>query len=163
VNPLLETEISGAPVIITLAGKSYRLAYPIAAVIAYKQRTGDNLFQPESWNRISPGEDPERFLACLWAGLRTHHPELTEQQLSGLVDFSNAVELTLAVTRALVSCFPRAKEEDEGAEQKGEPDPNLPAPETPAQPTPESARPAELFLSSGPPPAAISDSLTKSF
>jgi hypothetical protein len=117
---LLEKEITGAPVTVTLGGEEYTLAYPISAIILYKQKTGDNLFRRESWQKVAPVEDPERFLACLWAGLQTHHPDMSIDKLGGLVDFHNAAELNLAIARAIASYFPQNKE---GA------DPNAMAPE----------------------------------
>lgn len=97
---------------VTIAGKEYQLAFPIRAVIAYKQKTGDSLFLLENWKKIDPEADPERFLACLWAGLQTYQPDVTLDQLGLLVDFSNAVPIAIAIAESLTSYFPKAKEAD---------------------------------------------------
>jgi len=118
---LLQQEITGAPVTVMLGGEEYTLAYPISAIILYKQKTGDNLFRSESWQKVAPGEDPERFLACLWAGLQAHHPDVTLEKLSALVDFRNAAEVNTAIARAIASYFPKKKE---GADPNaGKPEP----------------------------------------
>lgn len=107
---VLEQEITGKPVTVALAGQEYQLAYPVRAVILYKQKTGDNLFQSDCWQKVAPAEDPERFLACLWAGLQSKHPDITIEQLGELVDFGNATEMTRAIAEALTSYFPKKKE-----------------------------------------------------
>lgn len=195
-SPVLERELVGAPVLVRLGKDEYRLAYPMKAVILYKQRTaeidqrrarakdrlkpaeirelrlrrsqviaelraalpapgstsesdrqriealevealaiksrldedagtGDSLFQMENWRKINPEEDPERLLACLWAGLESNHPELKPEQLELLVHPGNVTEITVAIAKALASYLPRRAES---------PDPNAPAPAgTPAE------------------------------
>ena len=109
-DDLLDREILGEPVTVKLGSETYTLAYPISALILYKQKTGDNLFQTENWYKISPQEDLERFLACLWAGLQTKHPDLTYERVGQLVNFANANVLVVAISRAFSAYFPKAKE-----------------------------------------------------
>src|SRR5579863_4978197 len=117
-NEALKQELTGrAPVFVSLGGKQYPLAFPIHAVILYRQSTGDNLFDGECWKKIAPLEDPERFLACLWAGLHVPDPEsekwispFTLGQLGLLVDFTNVTPTCEAIALALASYFPAAKE-----------------------------------------------------
>jgi hypothetical protein len=124
-NSALEQELTGSePVTVKLGGKEYPLGYPMHAVILYKQLTGDNLFQGGCWNQIAPMEDPERFIACLFAGLQTYDVEhdrwdvpLTRSQIESFVDFGNANELVLAIARALTRFFPKAKPEAQGESQ----------------------------------------------
>ena len=66
---LLQQELTGPPVTVAIAGKEYLIAYTMAAAIAYKQATGKSLFSLEESKHIGLTEDPERWLACLWAGL----------------------------------------------------------------------------------------------
>lgn len=135
-NALLEQELTGtAPVLVKLGAKKYPLAYPLHAVLLYKSETlkierdravdeesrakakGDNLFQTNTWNKIGPDDDPERFLACLWVGLHqeqpdhTWLPELSKEEICSLADFSNAPDIVLAITKALLSYFPEEKKE----------------------------------------------------
>lgn len=116
-NEALKQELTGrAPVLASLGGKEYALAFPIHAVIQYKRLTGDSLFDGKCWSKIAPTEDPERFLACLWAGLHvqasddTWNSPFTIDQLGRLVDFTNAMPLCEAIALALASYFPAAKE-----------------------------------------------------
>jgi hypothetical protein len=120
-DTVLQQEIAGSPVTVTLRGEEYPLAYPMRAVILYKQLTGDNLFQGGCWQKIAPMEDPERFIACLWAGLHRYDWEkqawvepFTREQLQALVDFGNVNPACEAITKALTSFFPKAKDGDKG-------------------------------------------------
>lgn len=148
-DPILQQEVSGRRVAVVLGGEEYPLEFSIHAVILYKQITGDNLFDGTCWSKIAPLVDPERFIACLWAGLHQYADDkwsvpFTRSQLEKLVDFANVNLTCAAVTRALMAQFPNAKEETSQGE------PVLPATATngSAQESPSS--------SSGPSPASIS-------
>jgi hypothetical protein len=116
-NATLEQELTGgAPVTVKLGGEEYPLAFPMHAVILYKQLTGDNLFHG-GWEKIAPLEDPERFIACLYAGIQTYDAEhdswrapLSQNRLMSLIDFGPGVnEICGAITRALTRCFPKVE------------------------------------------------------
>lgn len=116
----IERELTdGGPVSINLRGTERALAYPLYAVIAYKQRTGDSLFDPEVWARIDLQQDPGRWLACLWAGLHEQQADgtwkapLTVEELGGLVNFSNAADISTAMVRALTRYMPKKKPDAE--------------------------------------------------
>src|SRR5579872_2264329 len=93
---VLDKELSGAPISITIRGSVHDLSYPMHNVILYKQKTGDSLFDPASWAKIDLTNDPERWLACLWSGMHRQQPDktwnapFTLEELGALVDFSNA-------------------------------------------------------------------------
>jgi hypothetical protein len=122
VNDVLEKELTGGgPVMVKLGEKEYPLAYPMHAVLLYKQLTGDNLFQGNCWQKIAPMDDPERFMACLFAGLHvydrqtdTWHAQLSREELGVLIDFGNVHDLCIAITRALTRFFPKAKKDAQG-------------------------------------------------
>jgi hypothetical protein len=144
---VLEKEISGKSVEIVLAGLRRHLAYPMHAVILYKQQTGDSLFNPANWRKIDLAEDPERWLACLWAGLHCQNAEkkwespFTLEELGALIDFGNAAEISIVMAKALAAAMPRKKE----------PDPN-------AQPAPAPSAAPEVVT--GPPePTILEESL----
>ena len=124
-DPILQQEVSGRPVAVVLGGEEYPLEFSIHAVILYKQITGDNLFDGTCWSKIAPLVDPERFIACLWAGLHQYADDkwsvpFTRPQLEKLVDFANVNPTCEAVTRALVAQFPKAKEASPGETSSGE-------------------------------------------
>jgi hypothetical protein len=113
----LDIEITdGGPAEIMLRGTVHRLAYPIHNVIVYKRQTGDSLFAKTSWSKVDLEEDPERWLACLWAGMHQEQPDhtwkapFTLEELGGLVDFSNSNAITLAMVKAMISYLPKKKE-----------------------------------------------------
>jgi hypothetical protein len=94
---------------LTLNGKTYSLAFPLSAVLKYKGKTGDNLFNVKHWSRID--EDPERLIAALWAGVSLKHPEMTYEEVSKLVDIGTAIPITQALGECLASFFPEPKPE----------------------------------------------------
>jgi hypothetical protein len=126
-NDVLKQELTDRkPVLVCLGGQDYPLAFPIHAVILYKQSTGDNLFDGECWKKIAPLEDPERFLACLWAGLHVSSDDkwtcpFTLAQLGRLVDFTNVGSTCGAIAEALASYFPAARESQASEEASPKP------------------------------------------
>jgi hypothetical protein len=134
-NDLLERELTGsAPAGVMLGGENYPLAYPMHAVILYKQLTGDNLCEGECWPKIAPLADPARFVACLFAGLHVYDSKsdewkspLTRNKIESLVDFSNVNDTCAAITRALTRFFPKAAA---GKDDPSQGESALPAPAT---------------------------------
>ena len=115
-NDALRNELA-KPGKLTLDGQQYPFAFPMGAILAYKEKTGDNLFQLENWKKINPAEDPERFLYCLWAGLHRYDqeehklvPALSVDAIAAVVDFANVKDLAQAIGDTLNSYFPKAVE-----------------------------------------------------
>jgi hypothetical protein len=170
---LLQQEVTGAPVVIVIAGKEYPLRYDMAAAIIYKAETariernrpqlpdpdpkclrcdetksmhegpelirldkdkhmlcwgfrqrepleGDSLANRFSWSRIDLDLDPERWLACLWAGLHQLQPDekawkapMTLGALGGMLPVGPGLrELSTKMAEALIQHQPRVKEPD---------------------------------------------------
>jgi|ERR1700683_131486 len=154
---LLQEELTGAEITVTIVGEEYPIAYNMAAAIAYKKATGKSLFDVEESKHLSLVEDPERWLALLWAGLHQEDAEgnwaapLTLRQLKRLriADAQLAV-LDAKIWSAFRANMPKAKED---------PDPNALAPAAsvaPAQNESESTSP--ISTGSGPALVAVSDS-----
>lgn len=101
---------------LTLNGKMYSLAFPLSAVLKYKAKTGDNLFNIKHWSHID--EDPERLIAALWAGVSTNHPDVTYAEVEKLVDIGTAIPITQALGKCLASFFPAPK--TDGADPNGQ-------------------------------------------
>jgi hypothetical protein len=120
---VLQQEIAPG-VKLTLAGIEYLLTFPLKAVIAFKQKTGVSLFNFDQWKEIDPKINPDFFLTALWAAVHTKHPDVTEEQLAEVVDFSNAASIERALVETLKSYFPKPKDAE------GEVDPNGQTPES---------------------------------
>lgn len=76
---------------------------------------GDSLFLFDSWRRIDLNTDPERFLACLWAGLHRREANgrwtspFTLDELSGQLGISiNTRNVQDQIFEALVAWMPKA-------------------------------------------------------
>lgn len=142
---VLEKEITGGPVMVEIRGSLRPLAYPMHNVILYKQQTDDSLFDAKSWPKIDLENDPERWLACLWAGLHEQQPDkswkspYTLDELGALVDFSNAAPISIAMVKALTAYMPKAKE----------PLPNVAAPGEPEHRDYKANEIAQVFRNSG--------------
>jgi|SRR5579871_4816717 hypothetical protein len=123
---VLTKEIVGEPVTVNIRGSIRPLAYPMHNVILYKQKSGDSLFDSKAWPRIDLEADPERWLSCLWAGLHQQQPDktwsspYTIEELGGLIDFSNAPDITTAMVKALTQFMPRAKDKNPKGPAPGE-------------------------------------------
>jgi hypothetical protein len=108
----LEKEIAGDAITVQIRGTERPLAYPMHAVILYKQLTGDSLFVQNAFDKIDVREDPERWLKCLWAGLHVFAEgkwtaPLTFEELSALIDFSNAGEISIQMAKAVTQSMPK--------------------------------------------------------
>lgn len=128
-NDILQEELTGPQTTVMIRGTERPLAYPLHAVILYKQKTGDSLFVSENFKKIDLQTDPERWLACLWAGLHEFLDgkwtvPFSLEELESLVDFSNSVEISVQMVKALTQSMPK----------KAESDPNVAAPGEPVQP-----------------------------
>lgn len=104
--------------------------------------TGDSLYDLYNWRKISPEADPERMLLALWVGLHAYQhqgpnpestvywrPQLGREEIGNQIHPGNAIDLTIAVSKALAAHIiapPEVQEEDEA------PDPNAQMPEIPA-------------------------------
>lgn len=110
---VLAKEIAGGdPVTVRIRGTERVLAYPMHAVILYKQLTGDSLFVKESFEKIDLASDPERWFKCLWAGLHQFDGvkwtvPVTIDELGALVDFSNASDLSVQMVKAILQAMPK--------------------------------------------------------
>lgn len=119
---VLQQEIAPG-VKLTLGAVDYELTLPLSAVIRYKQKTGDNLFNPAHWSRID--DDPERLLSLLWVAVQEKQPGTKLDDIEPLVNIGSAPQITTAIIQLLRSYFPKPKEEAEG-----EVDPNGQVPES---------------------------------
>lgn len=126
---ILEKAIVGEPVMVEIRGTMHRLSYPLHNVIVYQQQTSESLFDREAWKRIDLKQYPERWLACLWAGLHELQPDgktwkapYTVDQLGALVDFANAAAISEQMVKALIAHFP-------APEKKTQEEPDLPPPD----------------------------------
>lgn len=84
---------------IELGGRSLTLRYSIKATLALKERWGlenDREVQAKM-AKASMGE----FIDIVWAGLRTHHPEISHDDVMTYLDDAGADGLTDMVTSAL--------------------------------------------------------------
>jgi hypothetical protein len=104
---LLSDEIT-PPVTIKLGKKEYRLDFSMASVLAFKQKTGRNVFTPEGWSGFNLRDDPEAILAFFWAALLTYHPEITFEQVSRLANFRNMKTISEACEKALAVYLPES-------------------------------------------------------
>jgi hypothetical protein len=107
---MLEDEIT-PHVVITLGKKDYRLAFSMGAVLAFKQKTGRNMFVQSGWDGFNLKEDPESILAFFWSALQTFHPEITYEKAGRMANFSNMGLISQKCNEALTAYLPKPPEE----------------------------------------------------
>jgi hypothetical protein len=107
---VLDDEITPS-VLLTLGKKEYRLAFPMGAVLAFKAKTGRNIFTVEGWNNFSLHDDPEAILAFFWAALQTYQPEITYEKAGRLANFGNMKLITDKCEEALRVFMPKPEAE----------------------------------------------------
>lgn len=98
-------ELQDIPV--TLGGQTYKLRFSIRAIFALKRRW--SLDSEADVQRrielIKQKADLEDTVTLIWAGLQTHHPELTEDQVLGWLD-DGGVEAIEAVQETFENAKP---------------------------------------------------------
>jgi len=116
---LLQQELTGPQVTVSIAGKEHPISYTMAAAIAYKQATGKSLFSLEESKHISLIEDPERWLACLWAGLHQEDAQgkwvtpISLQELKRLrIAQSGLVTIDASMWAAFRGDMPKPREDE---------------------------------------------------
>lgn len=81
---MTEIKKSNPDIQITAGGTTYTLRFSLRAMMALKDKwgieTNDEL--TERLSKVGPFD----FTTIMWAALRTHHPELSEDQVLGIVD-----------------------------------------------------------------------------
>jgi len=96
---------------ITLAGQSYTLRYSVRATLALKDKWGlgdDKASEKEIERRMAQASLSD-FVTIIWAGLRTHHPELSEDQVLGWLDDGGLDGLKVAMQDTIDAAAPRAR------------------------------------------------------
>lgn len=97
---------------------------------------GDSLYDRFNWNKISPEEDPERFLLALWVGLHyfpdpakdDYLPRLSRAEIGTHIHVGNAEDLGLAIAKALtINIIPPASETEKEIAELQTPNPQPPA------------------------------------
>lgn len=84
---------------IELGGRSLTLRYSIKATLALKERWG--LENDREVQAKMAKASMSEFIDIVWAGLRTHHPEISHDDVMTYLDDAGADGLTDMVTKAL--------------------------------------------------------------
>lgn len=84
---------------IELGGRSLTLRFSIKATLALKERWG--LENDREVQAKMAKASMSEFIDIVWAGLRTHHPEISHDDVMTFLDDAGADGLTDMVTRAL--------------------------------------------------------------
>ena len=84
---------------IELGGRSLTLRFSIKATLALKERWG--LENDREVQAKMAKASMSEFIDIVWAGLRTHHPEISHDDVMTFLDDAGADGLTDMVTRAI--------------------------------------------------------------
>jgi hypothetical protein len=106
---LLDEEICPS-VTITIGKKDYRLAFSMASVLAFKEKTGRNMFVKAGWDKFNLRDDPDSILAFFWAALQTFHGDLTYARVSRMANFGNMGLIADKCNEALTVFLPKPEE-----------------------------------------------------
>lgn len=87
------------------------------ALVKLEQETG--LTSTEVYQRIADGS-LATINAAIWAGLIHEDPELTTEDVLGMVDTRKISDVAEALSRALQDAMPEAADEEEGAPRGAE-------------------------------------------
>ena len=89
---------------VTIGGRSFRLRYSIKATLALRDKWGLGSDREVQARMSKPTMSD--FVDIFWAGLRTHHPEVTPDDVLTLLDDAGAEGMASAVTQALSAASP---------------------------------------------------------
>ena len=99
---------------IVLDGIEFRLTLPVRAVLAFKQRTGIDLFNPGV--EVSKAETTENIVGLFHAMIGQSQPEITFDRLTDIIDLGNIAQVRAAVMECVASYLPDKRTREEGEE-----------------------------------------------
>lgn len=88
----------------------YTLAFNFGAFIELEDRTG--LKMPMLLQTLEVGLGFGDLRDFVWAGLRTHHRDITDEQLIGLLNEEGFEKAKDAVVKGVTACFSTGKAKD---------------------------------------------------
>jgi len=89
---------------VSLGGRSFTLRYSIKATLALKERW--KLDDDREVQAVMAKPSMGQFVDIFWAGLRTHHPEVTPEDVLDILDEAGADGMSAAVIQALEASSP---------------------------------------------------------
>lgn len=110
---------------ITIRGHEFTLAYPLLALEAYEDETGETLMGDSrskaeivaAFEQLPVRQRMDRSLDLLWAGLITHHPEITRDDVRRMVFLRDLPAIEPVVSRAFKASLPDLEEAPAGKEE----------------------------------------------
>lgn len=84
---------------------TYKLAYDFKAICQIKATTGRSLLNGNVWENIE--DDPDLFVAIVWAGLQLHHPELALEEVAHMMIAPEFKTYLTAVSHAWLLVKPK--------------------------------------------------------
>ena len=90
---------------------SYTLRYSVKALAALQDHWGLQSFAEvgERLSSIGTGMNADDLVGILWAGLRTHHPDIDKEAVLDLIDDAGMDGLVDAMTAAITGGLPSAE------------------------------------------------------
>lgn len=109
---------------ISVAGKSYTLKYSARAFAALQDHYGLKSMKAVQ-ERLGDAEQfgIDDMVAVIWAGLRTHHRDVSKDDVLGMIDELGLEQAGAAIGAAFAGAAPMA---EEGAAGAGAADPPMP-------------------------------------
>lgn len=80
-------------VIITLDDRPLKIIFDFNALAAIEDQTGLSALQPDFWRQLLSPIKAGTVRMLLWAGLRTHHPEMTVEQIGSMLSGKNLQQI----------------------------------------------------------------------
>ena len=99
---------------IRLGGRDYTMRFSVRAMAALQDHWGVKSFQEVSdkMNTLDEQLSADDLVGILWAGLRTHHREITKEDVLDILDEAESLEaIQRSITLALIGALP---DEDRG-------------------------------------------------
>lgn len=119
---------------VTIGKQEFTLAFPIPAIWAYEDLTGvditsgkDKRTKEERLAAEADKGSKERLKDAgdlLWAGLITHQPDITREDVEPMImglNFRQFAELNAIVIKAFSESLPQAEKEEEGSDPLAKP------------------------------------------
>jgi hypothetical protein len=108
---------------ITIGGKQFTLSFGLEALFIYEDMSGQKVLDDSrtkeeieaEFNALSNRQKVKRSLDLLYAGLTTHHPELTRKQVGAMVHLNDLSKIDEQVSAAFKATMPGAEKDGEGS------------------------------------------------
>lgn len=106
---------------IKIGDKTYTIRFSVRALTALQEHWGLKSFQEvaQKMSKLNESVSIDDLVGFVWAGLRTHHREMTKEDVLDLIDELGMENIESVFSEALVGALPQGSVKKKGEAETG--------------------------------------------